>query len=354
MEIDLNRRMPKVTDLSERSYPPSYSYQRAVEAAAKLGITLNIELSDYDGLFWAAAVKPAFADVPERYNPRMKLAGKGQTKEQCLASGSMEFVERWSMSRVSMSDRKIFPCLDLRTNKVYEFKVDKELGNTKCVSSGNNFEEAILHSLHEVIETQTPHYLQWSASKIVDIDLLFPEFPQWVKDSIMLIQLPAARKEFSIFVAIQYPYNREFDNKEKVRLVPSGNTLRYDVPSAKPYDHAPNSGGAAGLNPKLVAFRAMNEIFQFQKPIADWKSGKKRILPDYMQRARKEDLVNYETDSITGDINLILDLLGEDTFVGVIDLTDPELGIPVVKVVSDYSPTGSLVSREAMSIFFDF
>ncbi len=354
MQIDLNRKMPKVTDLSERSFPPSHSYRSAIDTAERLGIRLNIDLTDYDELFWVAAVKPSFSEAPDRYDPRMRMGGKGQTREQCLASGSMEFIERWSMSRANMSERKVYPCLDLRTGKWYEYEVANELGTSKCLSAGNNFEEAILHSLHELIETMTPQHMQWKSSKVVDTQMLFPEFPQWVHDSVMLIQFPTERKEFYHFAAIQYPFNCDFDTFRPSKYIHTDNILKLMNSDINPQYHSPNSGGAAGLNPRLAAYRAMNEIFQFQKPVKDFRTGKKRPLPDYIPRAVKENFVNYETDSITGDINLILDILGEDVFVGVIDITDPDVGIPVVKVISDYSPQRSLVSREMMSVFFDF
>ena len=354
MDIDLNRKLAKVTEESERSVLPADTAERAVRAARDIGIRLTQEIKDFDGVFWVSRLKWDYLIDEQRHKPSIRMGGKGPSLEQCLASGSMEFIERWTRHRNNTFDKEFYTCLDLKENKEYRMRPTLELENAKCMASGNNYEEAVLHCLHELIETRTPPTVYWKPCRVVDMDEMFPEMPKWVKDSILLIQSQGDKKEFYKFTAVQYPFNREFDDYRPFTVKKEANYVSLLPNVRNPKYHSPNSGGAAGLNPKKTAFRAMNEIFQFQNEVEDFSTGRKKPLPDYISTAGRGDLPDYETDSITDDIKKILELLGEDVFVGVVDLTDPEIGIPVVKVISDYEPRRSFASRDELSEFFVF
>lgn len=347
MDFDLHCDMKKVITESERAVRPEETVFRAVAAAARIGITLRQELQDFDNAIWVSRV-----EISEKSDIRM--GGKGPTRDQCLASGSMEFIERWSLFRKDIFKTQKFTCLDLLENRRYYMKSFLELRNTKCCAAGNNYEEAVLHCLHELIETRIPFANNWDYCKIVDVDELLPELPQWIKDSTVLVMTPTGFQQFYKFTAIQYPFNREFDTYRPLEVQRRGEFIEIVPVRKDPKKHSPNSGGAAGLNPRKTAFRAINEMFQFQNRVEDYTGGKKRILPEWIPTARAKDLENYETDSITGDIRLILDVLGEDVFIGAVDITDPEMQIPVVKLVSDFQPGNSLVDEKQMKVFFDF
>lgn len=98
----------------------------------------------------------------------------------------------------------------------------------------------------------------------------------------------------------------------------------------------------------------MNEVFQFQHDVEYLMGKRKKTHPEYVPTVRIDELKNHETNSITEEIRMILDLLGDEVFVGVVELTDPEIGIPVVELISDYEPRHSLVSKEEMNEFFLF
>jgi len=348
LDIDLNRKMLKVTEESERVISPKETVAIAATSLEDLNITLEQDIKNFDSLFWASAVTPnSPASVPG-----IRMGGKGLSKEQCLASGYMEFVERWSMYRNDVFHKEEYKCLDLRDNFTYSMKPVLELRNTKCMAAGNNYEEAVLHCLHELIETRTSINSNFQACRVVSIDDLFPEMPQWIKDSVLLVLSPTWKKEFYKFTAIQYPFNREFDNRQMFKISKSKGRISIKPGNVESKAHSPNSGGAAGLNPRKTALRAINEIFQFQNMVDDFKGGKRKPLSDDIQVAETETFINYETESITDDIKLILRLLGDDVFTGIIDLTDEQLNIPVVKLISDWDPNRSLVSKEVLGEFF--
>jgi hypothetical protein len=282
------------------------------------------------------------------------MAGKGPSPDQCRASAVMEFVERYSFARNNAFLRESYDCYELKTGKLYKIRPILELRNTMCLAAGNNTEEAVLHCLHELVETRSPLNNLWKPCTWVDTSRMFPELPDWVHNTIALIHVPTERDVFSRFTAVQFPFNREFDNVRDINIQREGEKISFVPRPRDPKRHSPNSGGAAGLHPKKTAFRAMNEIFQFQNPVADYKSGRKKEPPDYIHKTDGDEFPNHETDSITDDIRKILGQFDEDIFIGVIDMTDPDIGIPVVKLISDYNPRYSFVSRETMNEFFDF
>jgi hypothetical protein len=355
MLINLEKKMAKVTNESERTVLPEKTVENALEAIDRIGIRLQSRCKDLDRFFWVSHLDVQFKGKINEKIPYIRMGGKGPSKNQCLASGYMEFIERWSLYRWNLFEKKEYDCFDIRKKKWYKVKPFLEMRNTKCLASGNNYEEAVLHCLLELLETRTPLTSLWESCKVIPVEEVFPAAEQWVKDSIVLILSPTEGKSFYKFIALQYPFNREFDNNNSIDIKPMPDgRLQVNPVLRDPKIHSPNSGGAAGLNPKMAAFRAMNEIFQFQNEVEDFKAGKKKSLPDGFPVASGASLSNYETDSITDDIKFILDMLGDDVFIGIIDITDPEIGVPVVKLISDYEPRYSLVSQDMLHVFFDF
>ena len=353
MKLDLETPLLKVTSESERCVLPSETYSRARRALAERGIGLELTVHNYDDVFWAADVDYALPDNEKPLDRMVRFSGKGPSKHQCMASGSMEFIERWSFDRVNSLNRRDFLCLDLRDGETYSLQPVLEFRNTRCVSAGNTYEEAVLHSLHELLETRPRNTLPWEHYCILSVREMFPDFPDWIDESVVLFMTPTGGRAFYHIIAVLYPFAGEFDQTREYKITKRDGRLHLHRSSTVPKPHSPNTGGAAGLNPRMTAFRAMNEIFQFRPEGFTVRGARKKNHPPWMPRMSVSDLPNYETDSITGDIMHILEILGEETFVGAVDFTDPELDIPVVKVVSDYSPRGSLVTREVLGHFFD-
>lgn len=351
MNIDLNKKLYKVWSESERSVDPYTTLKKVNSATKRIGIQLEINSTNHSNLFWISFLNNDLTTLlPPGVKP-FKVAGKGQSEKQSLVSCAMEFIERWSWYTYLNREKKDHRCLDLHEKKTYIINPGREIYNTMCISSGNNYEEAILHSLHELIETRISKSCYWKPYKVVPMESLFPEFPLWVKNNIILVQTPSDIKEFYHFTALKYPINNKFDIHFSDQIVKSGDHLFFKSTIAPKSYHSPNSGGAAGLNPYLAAFRAINEIFQTES-FEIIQNNEKR-LPDFIQILDKSEIINYETNSITDDIKLILKLIGHDVFIGIIDLTDPILNIPVIKLISNYNPNKSLVSKETMNLFFE-
>ena len=352
-DIDLDRPLLKVTEDSERSVAPAATYQTAMRALARKGIAPEFQARNFCRAFWSVDCDASFRSHFPEFDYELRVGGKGPSRAQSLASAAMELVERYSLHRANVFARTEFDCMDLRDGSILKLGPILEMRNTKCVAAGNNYEEAILHCLHELLETRLPGASLWRPSKIVPLETLFPDYPEWVTQPILLVLSPVDTGSFYHFTAVMYPFDGTFD-EPAYRLVRDGQRIVFR-PSAirAPKHRSPNSGGAAGLNPKKAAFRAIGEIFQFQKGLNGSVDGKRRPLPDFVPIAQPSELLNRESASITQDIRTILDILGDDVFIGVVDFTDPELGLPVVKLVSDCAPNRSLVSRKNLAMFFE-
>jgi len=350
--IDLTKKLPKVWHESERSVHPDETIERALDAIKAIGVDFDITFKQHGGVFWTSAMTVDLGSRHFQPSCNFRIAGKGPSRKQCYVSCLMEFIERWSLLRPEIMNKNEFDCFDLRGEQYYKLNRTIEFGDTKCVASGNNFEEAVLHSLHELIETR--RFCIWKPYKVVDVKTLFPNIamPQWVMDNIILIKMPTDHDEFHIFTAVINPSDQRFDNRVSDFVEKKSGRLFYKSHIRPINYHSPHSGGAAGLNPAITAFRAMNEIFQGD--VGERYCGKKKKPPDFIQTAGPAELMNYETDFITDDIKLILKSLGDDVFVGLVDMTDPTMGIPVIKLISDYDPQKSIVSKQVLELFFEF
>ncbi len=351
MEIRLDMELPKVTDESERSVSPSETIESAMEGLGRIGIKPECDLWDRDGFVWVASLTGDFLSHLPSIARGMRVAGKGPSREQCLASCYMELVERASLFRYAQKNRREHDCLDLRDGRMYKIGNSSDMVDTVSVASGNNHEEALLHALHELVEKRLMGSCIWKPFKLVDLDALDMEFPRWVKESFVAIQTPSDIPELFHATVIRYPADGKFDLVKSDRIIRVADRLFMSSGGRPLNHHSPHSGGAAGLNPTACVFRGIGEILQGDRHAPD--GGARRAQPEHIQVAGAGDLVNRETPCVTGDIRKIMDLLSDEVFLGVIDMTDPEIGIPVVKLISDWNPHRSLVSRETMGLFFE-
>jgi hypothetical protein len=180
---------------------------------------------------------------------------------------------------------------------------------------------------------------------------MFTHWPGDLLSSLIVFLLPSDKDRFYRVVAIRSPVDNSFDPDWKIvrqdQVIFKKQVRYHDI------QHTRHAGRAAGLNPRLVIQRAVMETFQGPDSIKDIWQGKKKDPPDYIQVVDGQELVNYDTDSITGDVKVIMEALGEDAYVGAIDLSSPDLGIPVVRVFAEYFPATTLGSREIMGMFFE-
>ena len=96
-DIDINRPLLKVTEESERTVIPSITYQTAMKALARKAFAPEFRVHDFDGTFWVADCDAGFRSRFPDFDYALRVGGKGPSRDQCLASGSMEFVERYSL-----------------------------------------------------------------------------------------------------------------------------------------------------------------------------------------------------------------------------------------------------------------
>jgi len=351
VEFDLSRRLPKVTNESERSVAPAETVERALEALRRIGIQPRPEVWERDGFIWVATLGGDWTGSLPAIAKGMRVAGKGPSRDQCLASCYMELVERATLYRNVEAGVSEHDCLDMRDGRIYRLAGARGMGNTIGVAAGNNLEEAVLHALHELIETRLGMSCLWKPHKVVDFDLLGLELPGWVRDNYVAIKAPSDVREFCHVIVVRYPSDGRYDLETADTIIKAGRRIFQSSRSRPLNHHTPHSGGAAGLNPASCVMRGIGEVLQGDREVPDGDA--RKVLAPAVSLTDADDLRNWETDSVTGDIRLILDRLGEEVFVGFIDLTDPRMGVPVVKLVSDWSPSRSLVSPETIGLFFE-
>ena len=349
MHIDLHQPMAKRNPYSERAIDAAETVERATAAFQRFGLPVELELWDHGGFFWTAQVRNDFLfKLPPGARP-IRVAGKGLSRTQCMASCLMELAERISLSWYASRNRTEHECLNLRTGSTGRIGA-MDMCNTMCVSAGNNHEEAILHSLQELVETRLRGSCYWKPHKVLDFDTCMPELPQWLKDTAVVIKIPSDVAEFHYFTALRYRPECPFDERISDHIDERNGRLFF-VPHPRQINHhSPNSGAAAALNPRMAVLRALNEIFQAE--CKDIRASMRQVVPAGIPLVDEDEMHNFETDSVTEDIRLMLRLLGEDVFAGCIDVTEPRLGIPVIKLVSDYDPIRSFASHEVMSGFY--
>lgn len=317
-------------------------------------------------------------------NPPKESFGKGMTLEQSKASAMMEAVERYCGQRFSHSrvinatyeevrDYAVHPsefnlptlplkcencvernrgCFQELQNVCQEWSWGYSLikrapvlvpsavvyypyiskGNisfmfndTGGLSAGNTLEEAILQGIAEVIERDALYYA-------FNLDNL--------KSMPMVTLKNTKNRHIQKFITEVLPPECIFafyiQNKNlKLNIASFGAFICYKIGS----EHSYFGGSGTSLNPETALLRALTELEQQkvrQKVFVEFDPG------DLLSHngLRREDTINLEeipnqsTDNIRKDIELYLDrLLINNTDVIITNLTHPEIGIPVVRVV---------------------
>jgi len=350
MHIDLHREIPKVTTDSERQHQPAETLERAKEALARLGLDLALESSSFGDFFWLSWLRCDPTPWLPAWAKSLRIGGKGPSRDQSHASCAMELVERLSLYRHLEHKPGRQRVWDLRAERWLEMEDGPELNDTRCTAAGNAYEDALLHALQELVETRSAGATPWAPVRLVHLHELPTLYPRWVQEGFAVLSLPTARPELHHVLALRSPDNRRFDPDHPRRMVAAGGHLLTSGWRPPRNHHSPNSGSAAGLCPDACAQRAIGEALQADPTLPE---ASRRDPPPRIAHASPAVLTSHATDSITGDIRRMLSLLGDEVFVGVIDVTDPLLGVPVVKLISDYDPGRSYASRAVMELFFE-
>lgn len=377
---------------THRIIPPSKTIENNENKTKIAGITRITEITHLDriGIPVFSAIRPTAQDGGISI-----YGGKGITQEHAKASAMMEGFERYSAEKqpsdktitASLSeidDKHINPISlnlpkDFSKDKIdlmnLEWNISKDLisgdeyyipsnaiyhpyvpsnnvqglfkGNTNGLASGNNLEEAILHGIFEVIERDawSIFELTHKNSKQIDIESIDNE-------------------------NINYILNKYRENKINIKLM--NLTADIDVPTiaASADDTVLKDAGLLSLgigthlNPEIAILRALTEVAQSRATQiqgaredtvrADFarKAGyerMKRINSYYFEdedyKMSFNDIDDKSTNSINRDIEIVKEELiknGLDKILYV-DLTRPELGVSVVRVVI---PTMELYSLD--------
>ena len=378
--LELKHRPKYARETGIRAVPPEETLARVLPllGAAGLGEPEDITSKDEIGIpvFSVDRMETAMG-VPKYYN------GKGVTREQAEASAVMESIERYSaeprdddevvfgtyeqacdvMATIPPADM-ILPiwALDnlqgaeiawtegwdiLRGERVwvpacavfYPYIPDTDLQlfkyHTNGLASGNNMEEAVLHATFELVERDA-----WSIAEYRNLPV-----PDVIADPDSLPgKLIARFAEHGVEVHLK---DLTCDTG-----IPTIGAAADDVATKDP--EMLTIGVGTHLDPEIAAVRAITEVAQSR---ATHRDGKK--INAQLQRAtvqmgyervkelnrlwfgegrgsvKLSDIPDGSTDDVLDDIEVVLGRLVEAGFdrVVAVDLTRPELDVPVVRMV---------------------
>ena len=369
---------------THRIIPPNETIKNNEEKCKIAGITRITEITHLDriGLPVFSAIRPTSQDGAISI-----YGGKGISSEHAKASAMMEGFERYSaekqdenlvtgtVSEISSKGNTIdieslnLPkdfkkeniellnlewniCHDLisgdnyyvPSNAIYHPYVLEDnscqslfKSNTNGLASGNSLEEAILHGMFEVIERDA-----WSI-----FELTHKNYKQIDLDSIESETVNDALSKFS-------------ENDIKIKLMDFTADVNIPTIAASADDTLLKDAGlltlgiGTHLDPEVAVLSALTEVAQSRATQihgaredtvrADFArtagyERMKRINKYYFQeedeKIRLSDIENRSTDSITKDIDIVLEELKSNEIEHMLyyDLTRPELNVNVVRVI---------------------
>ena len=227
--------------------------------------------------------------------------------------------------------------------------------NTNGLASGNSLEEAILHGIFEVIERDAWSIFELTHKNSRQIDL----------DSIESDVINDALKKFS-------------DNEINIKLMDLTADIKVPTIAASADDTLLKDAGlltlgiGTHLDPEVAVLRALTEVAQSRATQihgaredtvrADFartagyermKRINKHYFEDEKDKIALSDIENKSTDSITKDIDIVLDELKRNEIEHVLyyDLTRPELNVNVVRIII---PTMELYSIDSSRAGYRF
>ncbi len=375
-------RCPKCSpETGIRVMPPEETLKRVLPLLKKAGMGEPEDITDKDNLgipVFSVDRQETALGKPKYYN------GKGATREQAMASGVMEAIERYSaeqrdtddvvvgtyeqakeaMMTVNPADLilplpvlDVYPVADIAWTRGFEMfrgchilvpacavfypyfpNGDYPLfkWHTNGIASGNTMEEAILHALFEDIERDA-----WSIAEYNDrsnADILIRD-----KDSVPA-QLIAKFEAQGIKIHLK--------DLTSDLGIPTIGAAADDTVTKDP--ELLTIGVGTHLNPEIAAIRAITEVAQsrtthkhgmkinaqLQKKSQELGYEKIKAINhmwygDNEKKIYLEEMPDQSTPYVLDDIEVVLGKLMECGFDQVIavDLTRPELGVPTVRMI---------------------
>ncbi|UAL08062.1 MAG: YcaO-related McrA-glycine thioamidation protein [Candidatus Methanogranum gryphiswaldense] len=376
--LQLNRCPKYSPGTGIRVVPPEETIQKVLPMLSKAGMMEpeNITATDNIGIPVYSIGRPN-APAGKYYN------GKGPTEEQALASGLMEAMERYSAEQRD-TDEVIYgtyaQAKDVGTTidpkdlilpiNVLNYYLDSEIAwiegyelfrgcpiwvpacavfypyyndtdlqlfkyHTNGIATGNTIEEAILHSLLELIERDA-----WSIAEdknIANADIIVEEdsIPGQLLKKFETVGTKIHLKDLTSDLGI-----------------PTIGAAADDIRTKDP--EMLTIGVGTHLNPEIACVRAITEVAQsrtthkhgmkinaqLQKTAVDLGYDKIKQLNgvwyhDLENKIRLNDIPNLATPYVLDDIEVVLDRLminGFDT-VAIVDLTRDDVNVPCVRAV---------------------
>jgi len=366
--LNLNSDDKKISsEDSERIISPEITAQLAKKRLDSINCKYEIKQYNIDNIFHSSEL---FITNPYDLSLKIQPAGnlnggfstmgKGTTFDQCRASMYMETIERISLWQHMNSFNPVYHCLNLRTKEINKVAVDTS--TSEMVAAGNTYEEAILHGLHEMIEVESIGASSINGSNtgitanlkpynIIDFKGMF-DWPEWIYSSFTVIQIPTVIDKFYTFIALRYPiedrYSNDYKYEKQEDNVWSKKNIQYTKWRGSKLAYAFT---ASGINPKKAISRSIQE--NFQGPDRYKYEGSKKEIPSWLNIINWETLINYEQDTIKKDIDFIIDNIPEQFNVWAVDLSSPELGVPVIKIITDYHMPSNVGAKAVSDLFYD-
>jgi thioglycine synthase len=376
--LQLNRCPKYSPGTGIRVIPPEETIQRVLPMLSKAGMMEpeNITATDNIGIPVYSIGRPS-APAGKYYN------GKGPTEEQALASGLMEAMERYSAEQRDTDEviygtyaqaKDVGPTIDpkdlILPINILSCYLDSEIAwvegyelfrgcpiwvpacavfypyyndtdlqlfkyHTNGVATGNTIEEAILHSLFELVERDA-----WSIAEdknIANADIIIEEdsVPGQLLKKFEAVGTKIHLKDLTSDLGI-----------------PTIGAAADDVRTKDP--EMLTIGVGTHLNPEIACIRAITEVAQsrtthkhgmkinaqLQKTTIDLGYDRIKQLNglwyhDLKNKVRLSDIPNLATPYVLDDIEVVLDRLmmnGFDT-VAIVDLTRDDVDVPCVRAV---------------------
>ncbi|MCG7843875.1 MAG: YcaO-related McrA-glycine thioamidation protein [Methanomassiliicoccales archaeon] len=374
------RPAPKTyTKDGHRAVDPSTTLKRVEPLLDKAGITRVADITELDriGIPVFSSIRPgAMGGAISIYN------GKGASREQARVSAIMEGMERYSaeprdekvrrdmMDNMMSSENALDPralilpqMINLHVHnqpiawvKGYDLMEGEEIwvpsaavyhpytsqkdlqlfrSNTNGLASGNNLEEAVLHGMCEVIERDA-----WSICEA----RRRPRGEIVVEDGCPVVSELLERFRCQ---GVEVHLKDLTSDVGIPTIAAAADDVRMKDPALL------NLGVGTHLSPRVAAIRALTEVAQSRctqihgaredTTKADLNRAvgyerMKRLNAMYFSpsaEVRMSDFPEYDTKDILEDIEVVLDHLLDRGFERVIavELTRPELGIPVVRMI---------------------
>jgi len=366
---------------THRAMSPEETINWVKDKLRAAGVTRVTEITHLDriGIPVYSAIRPTAEEGAVSI-----YAGKGATQDQAKASAMMEAFERYSAELQDDEKKNSFICCsyeksdefidpkslilprlpfdpqekELNWVKAVNVKDDEEClvpadavyhpynapnsinlfkSNTNGLASGNKIEEAVFHGMTEVIERDAWSLFEIKRRKAPEIDLETIENP-------LINELLDKFKEAGVHVKL---VNLTSDVEAATIAAVSDDTVLKDPALL-------TLGVGTHLDPEIAVMRALTEVAQSRatqihgtredttRAVFMRKAGyerMKRINKHWFGESEEvidlNEIKNYAGKSFKEDIETTLDLLKKAGFKDVlfVDLTKPEIEIPVVRVI---------------------